>query len=201
VDGCPDRAAVTWSPNRNNAAGAEVPRKVIIEALDFVTDAVVIRNVSGGDLVLDGWDVMVGGDQRAHPDYPEETVLPAGERLVYHTRGDEAGNECELYSGAGAGSYDLRPAEGEVTIRSLDTDGSTMNIDGLEAFVRWGNDRQYGSMHRDEADTAGLWSDVAGQFVVTTEQTVGVVAIGDVSAPEGWAAPDVECFGIAAPAN
>ena len=193
VGDCPDRAAVTWPAVRNTSAG-QVPVRVIIEAIDFAADRIVLRSVADEELTLSGWDVILG-ETMAHPDLPEGTVLPAGERFVLRTLGHGQDSPCESWAQQQATAYDLKADKGEAALRT-DSTRRGNDPDYLEAFVRWGGETDYDTVHRDEADAAGLWTDLPGQFVPTTAEALGIVAVGDVSAPEGWAEPAEECLGI-----
>ncbi len=191
-DGCPDLAGLVWPETRNGAAGP-LPVRVIIEAVDFAGDRVVLRNVSDVDITMQTWDTPL--ESFAHPDLPEGFVLAAGARVVFHARGHGDDDGCELWANQGAGSYDLKPGFGELAVRA--DSGQAAALDNLEAYVRWGADPvDAGSRLRDEAAAAGLWTDAAGAFVVTDAETLGIVATGDVTAAAGWAVSPVACFGI-----
>lgn len=191
-DSCPDRMALSWPETRNGAAGA-LPIRVIIEAVDFAGDRLVLRNVSQRPIALEGWDVVL--DSFAHPAFPEGLVLLPGSRIALSTRGQGTNDECHVWSGQGANAYDLKAEVGELGVRA-DMNKPAV-LDNLEAYVRWGADPpDPGTRLRDEAAAAGLWADLEGGFVPTTGDTPGIVATGDLSTPAGWRVPQAPCFGI-----
>ena len=180
---CPMMGAGAW------AAGANV----IVESVDFQLDRVVLRNVTNFAIPLDGWVVFLGDKLLALEMLSGFEIAPGG---TFHVHLRESGTSTtdHAYWGGTTADFDLTYNSGDVSVHT-----SYAMIDSptsIQAYMRWGTDPMYASAdhHRDEAAAVGLWNDIAGAYIPTQVGDVGIVAVGDVSNPNGYAAVAPNCM-------
>lgn len=145
------------------------------------SDEVVITNLSGGDLDLDGWFVCIRPNYHPLP----AMTLGDGASLTLVLRDGGANDAETIYLENPSLSIG---AAGEFAVYSSGNFGSSSDI---EAYVRWGEVAS-GSNRESVAVGAGLWS--AGDFVAVCEDDAGVLAIGDVTTSAGWEGVAAACL-------
>jgi hypothetical protein len=145
------------------------------------SDEVVITNLSGGDLDLDGWFVCIRPNYHPLP----AMTLADGASLTLVLR-DGGTNDAETI-------YLENPSlsigsEGEFAVYSS---GNFASSSDIEAYVRWGAAAS-GSNRESVAVGGGLWT--AGDFVAVCDDDAGVLAVGDVTTSAGWEGVAAACL-------
>jgi hypothetical protein len=151
------------------AAEPAASQQLVIEVLDVGGSRIVIRNVSGGALDLQGWEVVKSGAARTEL----SGMLGADETL-----------EVPL-----AGLFALG-ANDEIAIYApgMQTPGRAPLRGPIHAYVRWGSGLAGVGGLESAAAGAGIWT--GGDSVALCGAHTAAVATGDVTSASGWRSVD-----------
>ncbi|MBN1947662.1 MAG: hypothetical protein JW797_18500 [Bradymonadales bacterium] len=199
-----NRDGVTFPETLEDGEGNTRAIQVIVEAVDFENDIVVIKNVSDASITFDNtWRVYT----QIAPVEINGFVLAAGSRVKVHTTGSGINDADDYYCNLTTAW--LEACSGELAIiHNPSPDTSWYNVPNfIEAHLIWGNryPMTASATWNDEAVSAGAWTtpyngassniDVCwatGQQPTCIEgggcaaNDVGLVATGDVTDPTGW---------------
>lgn len=195
-----------WDPDSIDfpqSFSGDRPVRIIIEAVDFRTDTILIRNVSDANFAISVGGVRIcagkygvgsSGVRNNCTDMGNFSIA-AGSRLAIHVQqvdGEQPPNTAsERFVWWGNENADLDAAGGEIGIR----DTSAVEAESIEAYVSWGEDASGPGTGRDWAASVDAWvGDEAGDFVDTSSDPVGILAVGDVTDPANWVDAGDDCF-------
>jgi hypothetical protein len=203
-EACP--ALLTANPRPptqlSDGQGGNRPARLVIEAVDFANDRVLIRNVSDEEIVFTPtsdvlpWKVHLRGSNALF--LPHNYRMAPGQRVTIHLRAAGRNNDENIYlNWVNNDDADLQPnvsgrvRGGEFAILSAPAEGEEYGSNPriMEAFVRWGRNPQPGSTatHMDEAQAAGLWPTTEGNtFAQVSDGDVALVVNGFTNSPRTW---------------
>jgi hypothetical protein len=216
---------VTWATTRISPSAAPTRpawrrngAQLVITLVDFENDIVHIRNVSGGLLRLDpqeaeplnGWRLEIEQSGTLEP-LPNGFEIAAGADVRIHLDADGSNDAGNIYLDLAINARDLQwhmdasDHGGEIAVLSAPDEGEfyTNNPDVMEALSAGECARSPGPSisHRDEAVTAGIWSDGEDAFIADPtpddgdDPSTGIIAVGDVTDPEtGWEIVPADCI-------
>jgi hypothetical protein len=179
---CPNPDSTNWPASS----------RIIVDSVDWENDRIVLRNVTDSNISLENWAVHLG-ETLLTLHFVSGFTVPADDTFEIRLREDGTNEATLAYWGGTGPEFDLGYANGDVSVHS-DVDALDSPA-ALEAYVRWGDDPTYpDDNHRDEAAAAGLWANGGGEFVQTSSSDQGVMAVGDVTAPTGYAGVASKCM-------
>ena len=201
---CVDNSSVSW-PAEVGPIDATRPVRFVIEAVDFIHDRVMLRNVTDAAIALEsGWRIFVHVNGL---DLPTGFPIPAGHSVTVHLRADGTDDPDNIYLSSGTSWSELEGLDDTGTGNEVSLFSPPDGLDGyfkpeyIEAFVRWGSDipghATASYTLADEATAAGIWPEWSPgvPFVFLFATDTGVIATGDVSDPgTGWSAAPAGCF-------
>lgn len=175
--------------NMDADLGTPRPQDVIIVAVDFETERVVVRNVSGDAFTASGWQVCQGAG--TYQSVVDLVFANDGDELVLDLRapvGPASGNVVNLGLSA---TYDLDLADSFALYRS---GGGFADGQNMEAYVRWAVEGQAPVSGRQAAAQSAMLWDAGVVSVCPTNG--GIVATGLVTNSANWAdaGDPVSCF-------
>ncbi|MBN1944280.1 MAG: hypothetical protein JW797_01335 [Bradymonadales bacterium] len=200
---CPDVSGVTFPPTLQ---GGTRPTQIIITAIDFVNDIVVIKNVTAETMTLtDRWRIFTKGADRSL----NNLTLAPGASVRLHLVADEINDAENLYLNQVTLRLEACSGEAAILHNTGNQRAGWFNDPGfIQSFVMWGSiiPTSSSATLNDEAVGAGAW---VGDFGQTTSyiptgwfeyehvrcavarpnasvDDLGIIATGDITQPGGW---------------